>query len=66
MKSFERRLRTLERGGDDPVKYVLRWEVYGEEEKRIVAEGGTVIRLKWPEELVAKGPFGPSRRGDEG
>jgi len=54
MKGFERRLEVLERGGDDPVGYVLRWEISEEEEKRIIAEGGTVIRLKWPEELVAR------------
>ena len=59
MKGLEKRLEVLERGGDDPVRYVLRWEVYGEEEKRVVAEAGTVIRLKWPEELVAaREPFG--------
>ena len=59
MKRFERRLRTLERGGDDPVMYVLRWAIPEEEEKRIIAEGGIVIRLKWPEELAAaRGPFG--------
>jgi len=52
MKRFERRLEFLERGGDDPVKCVLHWEISEEEEKRIIAEGGTVIRLKWPEELA--------------
>ena len=52
MKGFERRLMTLERGGGDPVRYVMRWEISETEERRIVAEGGTVIRLKWPEELV--------------
>jgi len=54
MKGVEKRLEVLERGGEDPVMYVMRWAVYGEEEKRTVAEGRTVIHLKWPEELVAR------------
>ena len=59
MRGLEKRLESLERGGDDPVKYVLRWAIPEEEEKRIIAEGGIVIRLKWPEELAAaRGPFG--------
>jgi len=59
MRGFERRLMALERGGGDPVMYVMRWEISPEEERRIVAGGGIVIRLKWPEELVAaREPFG--------
>ena len=52
MRGLEKRLEVLERGGGDPVGYVMRWEISEAEERRIIAEGGTVIRLKWPEELA--------------
>ena len=53
MRGLEKRLASLERDGGDPVMYVMRWEIPPEEERRIVAGGGIVIRLKWPEELTA-------------
>jgi len=52
LRGLEKRLESLERGGGDPVGYVMRWEISEAEERRIIAEGGTVIRLKWPEELA--------------
>jgi len=52
LRGLEKRLEVLERGGGDSVGYVMRWEISEEEEKRILSEGGTVIRLKWPEELA--------------
>ena len=54
MRGLEKRLEVLERGGEDPVKYVLRWAAYDEEETQTIGGGGTVIRLKWPEELLAR------------
>ena len=53
MKGFERRLEALERGGDGPVKYVIRWDHdrTPEEEEAFIAGGGEIIRLRWLDEV---------------
>jgi len=53
-RTEDSRLRALERGGGDPLRYVLLWdhevERTPEEEEAFIAGGGEIIRLRWLDE----------------